>query len=55
MSRLRVPLIPVLWVPKTRATWGRMLCWPLLTRPRVRHMRVRSWPAARGMIFGLWA
>ena len=24
---------------------GRMLCWPLVTRPRVRHMRVRSWPA----------
>src|ERR1035441_10642389 len=22
-----------------------MLCWPLVTRPRVRHMRVRSWPA----------
>jgi hypothetical protein len=21
---------------------GRMLCWPLVTRPRVRHMRVRS-------------
>src|ERR1039457_2733503 len=24
---------------------GRMLCWPLVTRPRVRHMPVRSWPA----------
>jgi hypothetical protein len=24
---------------------GRMLCWPLVARPRVRHMRVRSWPA----------
>src|SRR5450755_1142597 len=24
---------------------GRMLCWPLVTRPCVRHMRVRSWPA----------
>src|ERR1022692_4966002 len=24
---------------------GRMLCWPLVTRLRVRHMRVRSWPA----------
>src|ERR1039457_4264886 len=22
-----------------------MLCWPLITRPRVRHMQVRSWPA----------
>src|ERR1039458_7630013 len=30
-----------------RKPWppGRMLCWPLVTRPRVRHMRVRSWPA----------
>jgi putative transposase len=33
-----------LWVPKPVLP-GRMLCWPLVTRPRVRHMRVRSWPA----------
>jgi transposase, IS6 family len=43
-----------LWVPKTRATWpGALLA--AGHSARVRHMRVRSWPAGRGMIFGLWA
>jgi hypothetical protein len=33
-----------LWVPKPVSP-GRMRCLPLVTRPRVRHLRVRSWPA----------